>query len=155
MSYRPPPSPWAPSRRATARVTSPLPVPHDCIRCERVNSVEIESNAAVYGMEYGEWPWVYRCMGCGAYTGLHQFTSIPVGTLADEPTRRARVLAKNTFNLLWQVGGLTRTESYKWLSDKLGIQGENQCHIGWMEVDQCKATVEVCREWLLNRRTSR
>ncbi len=37
-----------------------------------------------------DWPWVYICEGCGSYVGMHPFTDIPLGTLADAATREAR-----------------------------------------------------------------
>lgn len=144
-------TPWNPSRKATVRVKAPLPIPCDCIRCNSVNSVNIVSNEVIYGTTRGEWHWAYICNACGAYTGLHDFTNIPLGTLADEPTRKARTLAKKAFNPLWEQHWMTRSEAYSWLSDNLGIKGKDQCHIGWMEVDQCKQTEYICKKFLRDR----
>ncbi|WP_339091160.1 zinc-finger-containing protein [Variovorax paradoxus] len=136
-------SPWVPSRRAVARVRNPLPVPEKCPHCS--SPVFIDSNACIYGREYGEWPWALMCTGCDSYVGLHLFTGIPLGTLATPPMRRARGAAKDAFNPLWQGGGMTRTEAYAWLAGALGIADVEQCHIGWFDVAQCAAVVAAVK----------
>ena len=50
-------TPWNPSRRATARVKNPLPAPTTCPYDG--GPVEIVNNSAIYGREYGEWPWAF------------------------------------------------------------------------------------------------
>ncbi|GAQ30266.1 hypothetical protein SAMD00023378_3949 [Ralstonia sp. NT80] len=139
-----PKTPWNPSRRASARVKNPLPAPlvHDTCGA----SVEIIGNEKIYGKPFGEWPWAYRCTGCGAYVGMHPFTDIPLGTLADGPTREARKRAKAAFNPLWQGGGMTRNEAYAWLAGQLGIAEVGECHIGWFDVAMCDRVVEVCKK---------
>lgn len=137
-------SPSNPSRRATARVTNPLPAPTCCPNCgDRVGLV---SNKVIYGREYGEWPWAYRCCNaeCDSYVGLHPFTAIPLGTLANAATRAARKKAKAIFNPLWDGGGMTRTEAYTWLAGKLGIETVDECHIGWFDVATCERAVDIC-----------
>ncbi len=138
-----PKTPWNPSRRASARVKDPLPAPlvHDACG----SAVEIVGNEKLYGRPYGKWPWAYRCTGCGAYVGMHPFTDIPLGTLADSPTREARKRAKAAFNPIWQGGSMTRNEAYAWLAGQLGIAKVGECHIGWFDVATCDRVVEVCR----------
>jgi hypothetical protein len=137
-----PVTPFNPSRRATARVLNPLPVPDTCPHCGA--EVWIGSNAKIYGREFGEWPWALMCTGCDSYVGLHPFTGIPLGTLATPEIRRARKAAKAKFNPLWQGGPLTRTEAYAWLAGALSVPVE-QCHIGWFDVGQCAAVVAAVK----------
>ena len=134
-------TPWNPSRRATARVKNPLPIPESCPNCG--GSVEIVDNARIYGRQYGEWPWALRCSGGESYVGLHPFTAIPLGTLADAATREARKQAKAAFNPLWQEGGMSRTQAYTWLADRLGLPDIGACHIGWFDIAQCRKVIEV------------
>ena len=136
-------TPWNPSRRATKRVTNPLPVPETCPHCG--SGCAIVSNSEIYGREYGEWPWAVLCKGCGAYVGFHPFTGIPLGTLATAPMREARKAAKAVFNPLWQQGHMTRHEAYSWLAGALGIADPNTCHIGWFDVDQCNAVIAAVK----------
>ena len=134
-------TPLNPSRKATARVKNPLPVPTACNCCGA--PVELVPNSAIYGRAYGDWPWAYLCNGCGAYVGLHPFTAIPLGTLADAPMREARKRAKAAFNPLWQNGQMTRSDAYAWLAGAMGIADKEQCHIGWFDAAQCNQVVSV------------
>ena len=138
-------TPQSPSRSATARVKNPLPAPTECPCCG--STVELVNNSEIYGRSYGEWPWAYKCVNddCDSYVGLHPFTGIPLGTLANSETREARKAAKSAFNPLWQKGGMSRSTAYAWLADKLGIANANTCHIGWFDVENCIRVVEVCR----------
>ena len=56
-------SPWHPSVKATKRVLNVLPAPteHEC-----GTPVEIAHHNQVYGREYSDWPWMYRCAKCDA-----------------------------------------------------------------------------------------
>jgi hypothetical protein len=138
---RDPITPWNPSRRAIKRVTNPLPAPIECRLCS--SKVDLVKNSEIYnGREYGEWPWAYLCRGCGAYVGLHPFTAIPLGTLADIATREARMQAKDAFNPLWQSGGMTRSDAYSWLAAQLGI-AVGECHIGWFDIAACNRVIQI------------
>lgn len=134
-------TPWRPSRRAVARVIDPLPVPTVCPFCG--SDVELVKNSVIYGREYGDWPWVYKCVSCDSHVGLHPFTGIPLGTLADKETRLARQAAKAAFNPIWKSGEMSRTDAYNWLAKQLGVL-VNHCHVGWFDVDMCKKVVQVC-----------
>ena len=143
-----PVTPWAPSRRATARVVNPLPVPTACPHCD--HRVELVSNSKIYGREYGEWPWAFLCVNrnCGAYVGLHPFTGIPLGTLATADIRAARKMAKDLFNPLWQGPNArvrSRSEAYAWLAAQMGIPVE-RCHFGWFDAAQCERAAQICRK---------
>ncbi|SEU36388.1 Protein of unknown function [Burkholderia cepacia] len=137
-------TPWNPSRRATARVKNPLPAPTKCPYDG--GPVEIVNNSAIYGRKYGEWPWAFLCRSCRAYVGLHPFTKIPLGTLADGPTRDARKRAKAAFNPIWESGRMTRTDAYIWLARRLGIANHEECHIGWFDVATCDRVVAVIQQ---------
>lgn len=133
-----PVTPWNPSRRAVARVPDPLPAPTHCPHCG--GPVALVRNGAIYGREYGEWPWAYLCAPCDAYVGLHPFTGIPLGTLATAPIRAARKRAKSLFNPIWQDGEMTRSEAYAWASEALGLP-PSATHIGMFSVEQCEALI--------------
>ena len=137
-------TPWNPSARAVKRVKNPLPSPDQCNRCGST-SVALVSNCEIYGKEYGEWPWLFLCMECRSYVGLHPFTGIPLGTLADAETRDARMKAKAAFSPMWTSGDMSRSDAYAWLAARLGIQVES-CHIGWFDVDECGRVANVCCE---------
>lgn len=141
-------SPWNPSRKATARVKNPLPIPDACPNCS--GPIEIVNNSVIYGGKaYGEWPWALHCKSdvCDSFVGLHPFTGIPLGTLANKLTRAARKTAKALFNPLWENGGpMTRDEAYAWLAQAMGIADGEKCHIGWMDYRQCQRATRAILE---------
>jgi hypothetical protein len=132
-------SPWKPSVRAVERVKDGLPAPTECRYCSW--PVEIAHHTEVYRREYGDWPWMYRCTGCDARVGMHPFTSIPLGTLANEETREARSRAHATFDPIWKSGRMTRTAAYDLLRRILNVPAE-QAHISMLDVAQCRTVVE-------------
>ncbi|VUD67788.1 hypothetical protein UKMH10_5551 [Burkholderia pseudomallei] len=136
-------TPWNPSRSAMRRVRNPLPAPTECRFCG--GAVRIARNSEIYGRDFGDWPWAYLCGGCRAYVGMHPQTAIPLGTLADNETRAARMRAKAAFNPLWQRDGMSRSEAYSWLAARLGI-AVGETHIGWFDVAMCDRVVAVIHQ---------
>lgn len=136
-------TPLNPSRRAIARVRNPIPVPVVCSNCG--SAVKLVNNKEIYGKEYGDWPWAYRCVDveCDSHVGLHPYTGIPLGTLANAATRAARSQAKRVFNPLWQEGSMTRTQAYTWLAGKLGFRVEDT-HIGFFDEYTCAKVIRIC-----------
>jgi hypothetical protein len=118
-----------------------LPVPENCRFC--TDKVELVNNATFYGgREYG-WPLAYCCTGCGARVGTHPNTDIPLGTLADKATIKARIEAHSAFDPLWQ--GKTswhRSQAYQALAKAMG---KRFAHISWMDEKECRRVVELCR----------
>lgn len=138
-------TPWDPSRRAVARVLNPLPAPANCPNCG--GTVEAHKNSLIYGREYGEWPWMYVCMNktCDTYVGMHPFTGIPLGTMANKGLRDARKKAKDMFNPIWQNGEMTRSEAYQWLAERTGIPLA-ECHFGWTDLERCDLMIMALRK---------
>jgi len=141
-------TPWNPSKKAIKRVLNAIPAPETCPFCS--SPVAIKSHDELYGRTYGEWPWAYVCQkkACGAYVGMHPFTNIPLGTLADAATRDARKKAKDLFQRLWLNGGMmNRTQAYEWLALKLNIPYA-ACHFGWFDVAACTKARECLEKEL-------
>lgn len=133
------------SRKALRRVKNPLPAPDNCRYCGPSTPVFIGHHAEVYnGRSYGEWPYVYLCESCGAYVGLHPFTDIPLGTLADAQLRDARKKHKTVFHEVMQAAGMDRRQAYRWLAGELGIQ-VGACHWGWFEIEDCVKAGAICQ----------
>lgn len=133
-------SPWNPSEKAEKRVYYPLVPPtvhHEC----GGGAVQIahHTDTMVYGRAHGDWPWVYLCLNCGARVGMHPFTNIPLGTLADKALRDLRRRAKTPFELLWQPGPqqkFSRPRAYALLAAHLGVE-VGKCHFGWFDSESC------------------
>lgn len=130
---------------AVKRVKEALSVPETCRFCG--GEVKLVNNSEFYkGREYG-WPLAYACGGCGARVGCHPGTDIPLGTLADADTMRARQAAHAAFDRLW--AGKTawhRQQAYLALARALGVRA---AHISWLDKDQCNRVVSLCRDGAL------
>ena len=89
----------------------------------------------------------YLCAPCDAYVGCHPNSVNPLGRLANEELRKAKMLAHRAFDPMWRDGNLNRRTAYCWLAERLGIE-EKECHIGMFDVDMCKKVIQVCKEYL-------
>jgi hypothetical protein len=140
-----PVSPLNPSRKATARVKNKLPIPKTCPNCS--GPVSLMSHESVYGRAYGEWPWMYKCedMTCNSSVGLHPYTSIPLGSLANAELRHMRMRAKAAFEPLWKNQIMSRTAAYVWLAGAMNLKTIEECHVGWFDKAQCEEAIVHCR----------
>lgn len=138
-------TPWNPSKTAIAKVKNPLPAPTLCPHCG--DNVHIEPNSNIYGKSYGEWPWAYVCEDdeCDSYVGMHPYTDIPLGTLANKQIREARKQAKSRFHFYMNENGLSRTQAYQKLAECMHID-VNECHFGWFDVSQCQQAENYLNE---------
>jgi len=118
-----------------------LSPPEACRHCDA--EVDLVNNAEFYGgREYG-WPLAYRCKGCGARVGTHPGTDIPLGTLADSATVKARQAAHAAFDALWKgKSGWHRAQAYKALAKVMGMR---EAHISWMDEAECRRVITLCR----------
>lgn len=128
---------------AVARVKGePLEPPTTCRYCQ--GQVELVNNAQFYGGKPFGWPLAYCCSGCGARVGTHDGTDIPLGTLANPATMKARRQAHAAFDALHN--GRTawdRTQGYRMLARLLG---RREVHIAWLDEAECKRVVEFCED---------
>ena len=131
---------------AVARVPHPMTPPTTCRYCK--GSVELVNNARFYGGNEFGWPLAYCCSGCGARVGCHPGTDIPLGTLADMRTMKARRDAHAAFDPLWR--GKTpwhRQEAYRALARVMGLRS---AHISHFDEKECVRVVELCRAGALS-----
>lgn len=144
-----PPSPLPHvSRKALQRVMDPMPIPTCCQNCG--GAVELVNNIEIYQTQsYGDWPYAYRCVdiACDSFIGLHPDTDLPLGTLADRPTRFARKTCKKPFERIWRGKLMTRKTAYRWLANALGIQ-PSECHFGLFDVERCHLARDLCEDFL-------
>lgn len=138
-----------PAARKRVPPASRLKPPTCCNVCG-MDGVQLINNSAIYGRSYGDWPWAYKCPHCHSYVGMHPGTNIPLGTLADKPTRDARTRIKPLFNKLWKEDGMTRSQAYQWLSDQLGIPAA-ACHFGLFSKEMCGKAEEALKAYLMHQ----
>lgn len=86
----------------------------------------------------------WLCRPCKAYVGCHPRTDRPLGRLADEELRRAKMDAHRAFDPLWKSGRLSRSDAYRRLAEDLGIPIGN-CHIGMFDVETCRAVIKAAK----------
>lgn len=111
---------------------------------------ELVDSREIYGdRSYG---WAYLCRDCDAFVGCHntgnKHTVKPKGTLADGPTRAARIRAHNAFDALWRYSGsgfATRTEAYGWLADMLSLSFK-EAHIANFDLATCEKVISLAHE---------
>lgn len=137
-------TPWDPSAQHVARVKNKFPAPHECPYCK--STVRIANHREIYGRPYGDWPWAYLCTGCDASVGMHPYTAIPLGTLANEALRNARNRSKASFDRLWRPSTKKRTAAYQALAAHLGVEVD-QCHFGLFD----PATCEKAWRWAMEQ----
>ena len=90
--------------------------------------------------------WRCPCLVCDAYVGCHLGSDKPLGRLANQDLRNAKVLAHEFFDRLWRNGKMKRSSAYAWLAKKMKIS-RNKCHIGMFNVEQCNEAVKHCKEY--------
>lgn len=146
-------TPWNPSKKATARVKDALPAPTKCPHCG--GQVGIKKNSVVYnGRTYGEWPWVYMCLNrghCDSYVGMHPFTNIPLGTLANPEIRESRKKVKNIFYAYLDKADVSRSKGYQQLAAMMDID-KSECHFGWFDVDACDKAEKALNEMMAGKK---
>lgn len=112
------------------------------------------NDAVIYGRTYGS--MMYVCITCDAYVGCHKpRPTEALGRLANKELREAKIKAHAAFDNLWRrkmsQGNISKSKArrfaYSWLSKAMKIPVE-YCHIGFMDVAECKKVVEVCTPYL-------
>lgn len=83
--------------------------------------------------------------------GCHPGTTRPLGTVANEQTRNARIRAHSVFDQLWNpvmCGKLcfnSRKRAYEWLAKRMKMH-KNDCHISMFSAEQCEEAERHCLE---------
>ena len=100
---------------------------------------------------------MYLCADCNAYVGVHKGTNRALGRLANKELRSAKMDAHHWFDkiamtdlcktLLDGSSKHGRSAAYAWLAGKMQMPKEI-CHIGMMDVEQCRRVVSICQEYL-------
>ena len=93
----------------------------------------------------------WECTKCDARVGCHPNSTRPLGTLADEDLREARMKVHRAFDPMWQSGRMSRREAYKWLAKRMRLS-EDEGHIGMFDRKRCRAALHVCMRAPKNKR---
>lgn len=87
----------------------------------------------------------YRCPQCYAYVGSHKNSKKPLGKVADAKLRTLRLKAHLAFDVLHKTKVMTRSSSYQWLANKMGIN-KKDCHIAQFSTNQCQQVILIMKE---------
>lgn len=97
--------------------------------------------------------WACPRFGCEYLVGAHA-DGRPLGSPADQRTRRARHRAHEVFDQLWTRGSIPgptaarrRRRAYRWLAKQLRLTPDT-CHIGRFNEQLCRRVIELCRQRL-------
>lgn len=126
------------------RKINKYPIPKVCHYCG--NEVVYTSNSEIYGREYGNGK-CYLCRNCMASVGVHNGTDIPLGILASRELSKLKKQSHDLFDVYWKSNQKSRTQCYKQLAIKLGIDVE-QCHFGWFDKDMLQKALFILRNGL-------
>lgn len=121
-----------------------LPSPEACPVCGK--RPELVTGATLYGhrADLGA-KLFWRCPDGCAHVGCHEGTSVPLGLLATEGERRARMRAHAALDALWGAGGcMPRGRAYEELARRMGLARE-ACHIGRFNEQECARAIAICR----------
>lgn len=85
-----------------------------------------------------------RFPACRGLHSLHQGTLEPMGTPADEETRRWRRMAHKSFDALWRGPDrrMSRRRAYRAMQHLMGLTKE-QAHIGKFNKEQCVVLINA------------
>src|SRR5690606_31986941 len=64
-------------------------------------------------------------------------------TMADKELREARKEAKNLWQRVSSIEGMSRNQAYEWLAKKMGIP-KQECHFGHFDLERCEIAFSVC-----------
>ena len=103
--------------------------------------VILTDSSKIYGKDYGD---IYLCTICNAFVGVHKGSGKPLGTLANSILRTKRKETHEVFDKFWKDNHMSRTEGYKWLSEKMGLPFKST-HIGYFEIEECQKVIELCQ----------
>ncbi len=114
--------------------------PTICRYCE--GKVILTDSSRIYGKDYGK---IFLCTTCNAFVGVHKRTEKPLGTLANSILRSKRKETHQVFDKFWKDNNMSRTEGYKWLSEKMGLPYKST-HIGYFEIEDCQKVIDICEQ---------
>ena len=104
--------------------------------------VILTDSSQIYGKDYGK---IFLCTTCNAFVGVHKKTEKPLGTLANSILRSKRKETHQVFDKFWKDNNMSRTEGYKWLSEKMGLPYKST-HIGYFEIEDCQKVIDICEQ---------
>lgn len=129
------------NKKGIVRVEPPMICPY----CR--SGVKVVHHNEVYNKSYGDWPWLYKCSNskCDTHVGIHKYTDIPLGRLANKHLRNLRKFVKNIFVNSWMYKKNIDI-AYKKLAKDLALSSE-ATHFGNFNTVQCHNALDAMCKW--------
>lgn len=141
--------------------------PPDCASCDDPKT-RLVTGKKIYPHRPDLYDLNFWLCKCGAYCGCHK-TKLgnyrrPLGRTANAELRKARGYCHRIFDPLWKnapdmacyddsekdarsrriIQNAARGRTYKYLAEAMNMTRE-ECHIGMMDVDQCRQLYAICK----------
>jgi ssDNA-binding Zn-finger/Zn-ribbon topoisomerase 1 len=102
----------------------------------------LELRVGQYGVFYGckNWP---KC----DVTQKADDDGNPVGMPSNGSTKKARIEAHDTFDLLWKEGHMSRDHAYLWMQEIMGLTSDD-AHIAKFNPVQCTSLISAVKVFL-------
>lgn len=114
--------------------------PTSCPCC--TGQVRLVNNMEIYGRSYGNWPFAYKCDGCGATIGVHPNSIYPVGTLANRALREERQRVHDALDRMRREDWVTVSVARERLAQMMSIPVA-ACRIATFDLDLCRKALQV------------
>lgn len=124
------------------------------IRCHCGSIAVLREASFVYGKRAKNSAHLYVCSRypeCDSYVTVDENTLQPRGPLADANIRQLRIEAHRMFDRIWKSGIMSRSEAYRWLSDRLCMT-RDQAHIGQFSGYWCQQVIFESKQVLSNNK---
>ena len=82
----------------------------------------------------------YRCPVCKNFVGTHKGTEIPLGVIANEEIKNARMHIHSLLDPIWRSGKVSRRKCYKLISNKLGYEYHTA---NLKSIDECRNVYSI------------
>jgi hypothetical protein len=109
--------------------------PHCDLAAKLINGQELADYTNIRSYEQYQQQQFWFCTSCYGYTGCHETTHYPKGSIANHFERELRKRAHTAFDRLWKDKHMSRKEAYLYLQNITGLEPED-AHIGEMNVSQ-------------------
>jgi hypothetical protein len=117
-----------------------LAPPASCPCC--TGQVRLVNNMEIYGRSYGNWPFAYKCDGCGATIGVHPNSIYPVGTLANRALREERQRVHDALDRMRREDWVTVSVARERLAQMMKIPVA-ACRIATFDIELCRKALHV------------
>ena len=107
------------------------------VRCDvcKINAEFVDSKIVYHGRSYG---MIWYCPCCRNYVGVHKGTNIPLSTITDKETKKARQNVHAALAKRFR----SSDEAYSWLRRAMNLS-KGKAHIGMFTKAECEKALQL------------